>query len=173
MHKPFLILSTALLLSGTHVLAAEPARRVVPTVTRTVQQFSTLENAWLDAVQQRDAAAIDKIVGDDFELRTAAAPGRPTARAQWLQQALATAPFQSSIEQMATHEYGELMIVSFLWKLDVAKKSALPRQVFVVDTWKQSDGSWKVVTRYAAPVDAGAKAVPGAEQGAPAIDKKI
>ncbi len=173
MHKYCLTLLTLLSLASAAAPAAEPQKRIIPTVTLTVKQFTELENDWLDAVHQRDTEALNRLVADRFELRTSAAPGRPTARAEWLKQAQSGAPFESRIEQMATHEYGPLMVVSFLWKLDVPKTSPLPQQVFVIDTWQQGDKGWQVVTRYAAPVQAGAKAVPGAEPGPPAVDKKI
>src|SRR4051794_25656957 len=70
--------AVSILLSSAVAKAADaPANhgRVVATVTKTVQIFSTLENAWLDAVEKRDAGALKKIMADDFELRTAAAPG--------------------------------------------------------------------------------------------------
>ncbi|HJV02442.1 MAG TPA: nuclear transport factor 2 family protein [Burkholderiaceae bacterium] len=166
-------LLTLLSLAAAPALAAEAQKRIVPTVTLTVKQFSELEEDWLQAIRQHDTDTLNRLVADNFELRTSAAPGRPTARAEWLKQAQSGAPFESRIEQMAVHEYGPLMVVSFLWKLDVPKTSPLPRQVFVIDTWKQGDKGWQVVTRYAAPVQAGAKAVPGAEPGPPAVDKKI
>ena len=170
MHKISLIGLALLALAQTTAQAAPP--RTVPTVTRTVQQFSMLENDWLDAVHNRDAAALNKIVSDDFELRSAGMPGRPTARAEWQQQAFAAPPMDSRIDQMAVHDFGELAVVSFMWQLSAPKNSALPKQVFVVDTWKQMDGGWKVVTRYAATVDGASKAVPGADLAAPAINKK-
>ncbi len=150
-----------------------PPKRVVATVTRTILQFGTLENDWLDAVQKRDATAIKNLMADDFEMRVAAAPGQPTPREQVLAHTLAEAPFQSSIEQMATHEHGDLVIVSFLWKLQPAKGSALAQRIFVVDTWKQGDGHWQVLTRYAAPVGTQGGAVPGADLSAPTSKKKI
>jgi ketosteroid isomerase-like protein len=146
--------------------------RTVPTVTRTVQMFSTLEHDWLEAVQQRDEAALKKIVSPDFEQRSAAAPGTPTPRAESIAHALKQPAFQSSIEQMAAHEYGELVVLSFLWKLQVPAGAALPQKVFVVDTWKRTDGDWQVVTRYTAPVGDVAKSVPGEVLVTP-VKKKI
>ena len=170
MQKNALIGLALLALVQTAAHAAPP--RTVPTVTRTVQLFSTLEGDWLDAVHKRDAEALKKIVADEFELRSASAPGRPTARAEWQQQAFAAPALESSIEQMAVHEYGELAVVSFMWKIAAPKNSAVPTQVFVVDTWKQMEGGWKAVARYAATVDGASKAVPGSDLAAPAINKK-
>ena len=169
MTKKFLLLLAALPL--LHAAQAQP-QHTIPTLTRTVQQFSQLESDWLDAVHNRDTAALNKVLSEDFELRSAAAPGRPTARAEWQQQALADKPFDSRIEQMAVHEFGELAVVSFLWKIEAPKDSPLARQVFVIDTWKQSDSGWKALTRYAAPVDAAGRQVPGSDSATPAIRKK-
>ena len=173
--KPLLLFCTLVIAAGTALAQAPTGRptRVVPTVTRTIQIFSTLENEWLDAVQRRDQAALKKIVAPNFELRSAAAPGTPIPREESISDSLKAAPFHSSIEQMAAHEYGELVMVSFLWKLEVPQNGALPQKVFVVDTWKRTDGDWQVLTRYAAPVADAAKNVPGAVLNAPAIEKKI
>jgi ketosteroid isomerase-like protein len=172
--KSSLLFFSVLLAAGA-ALAQPPApapTRVIPTVTRTIQIFGTLENEWIDAVQRRDRDALKKIVADDFELRSAAAPGTPIPREDSLGHALQLAPFQSSIEQMAAHEYGDIVVVSFLWKLAVPKKGTSPQKVFVIDTWKRHDGDWQVVTRYAAPVADAAMVVPGAVLSAPAIEKK-
>jgi ketosteroid isomerase-like protein len=174
--KPFLILVSLLIAAGS-VLAEGQATapgRTVPTKTLGVKIFSDLENEWLDAVHKRDREALNKIVAPRFELRSAAAPGTPTPREESLDQSLQLAPFQSSIGQMAVHEYGDVMVVSFLWKIDAAKQTALPRSVFVVDTWKRNQDSWQVVARYVAPVVEGAANVPGAMlPTGQAIEKKI
>jgi hypothetical protein len=153
--------------------APAPAQRTIPTVTRTVQIFSTLENELNDAVQQRNSGVINKRLADDYELRSAAAPGRPTPRAESIASALKQAPFASQVQQMAVHEYGAVMVVSFLWSLDVAAASPLAKNIFVVDTWKQVDGDWKLATRYAAPADAQHKAVPGVDLSGTDAKKKI
>lgn len=171
------IVSLALVIAAGAALAQAPTgkrpARLVPTVTRTIQMFSALENEWLDAVQARDQRALKKIVADNFEQRDAAMPGVPTPRDESIEHALKMARFHSSIGQMAAHEYGDLVVVSFLWKLDVAPTDTLPQKVFVVDTWKLTNGNWQVVTRYTAPVADAPKHVPGAVTNATAIDKKI
>jgi hypothetical protein len=176
MMKRFLILTGLSIAACNSVAGAQvgPSGRGIPTVTRTVKMFSGLENELFDAIQKRDRAALDKLVADNFELRSAAAPGTPTAREEWLTQSLQLAPFESSIEQMAVHEYGELMVVSFLWKINAAKGAALPQSVFVVDTWKRSKGNWQAMARYAAPVAGAMPDVPGAvAPTAQATRKKI
>ena len=63
------------------------------------------------------------------------------------------APFHSSIGQMAAHEYGELVVVSFLWKLQVPPRQPRCRRRCSWSTpGSATTASWQVVTRYTAPV---------------------
>jgi ketosteroid isomerase-like protein len=172
--KPILILA-GLLFAATPAAWAQAGAsgRAVPTPTRNVTTFTELENAWLDAVQKHDAKALDKLVADGYELRSGTAPGVPTPREESIKQSFQLPPFQSSVGQMAVHEYGELMLVSFLWKIAVPQGSGLAQNVFVVDTWKRNGDGWQAVVRYASPLD-GASTVPGAvAPSAQSLRKKI
>jgi ketosteroid isomerase-like protein len=141
--------------------------------TRNVAIFTKLENEWNDALRRHDAEALARIVSEDFEIRSAAAPGVPTARDEALQAWAQLPALQSSIGQMAVHEYGELMVVSFVWKLGEAE--GRPAQsFFVVDTWKRAGNDWKAAVRYASPIVDGAAAVPGAvSPSAQSLRKKM
>lgn len=144
-----------------------------PTPTRNVVTFTQLENSWIEAVQKHDTKALDKILAPDYELRSGNTPGVPTPRDDSLKQSLASPAFQSSIGQMAVHEYGDLMVVSFMWKITAPQGAGLAQNVFVVDTWKRAGDNWQVLVRYASPVDTAA-AVPGAVPPSPqSMRKKI
>lgn len=122
---------------------ADGGQQRVPTVTRLVQLFSTLESELMTAVQKGDSTAIDKMLADDFELRSGAMPGTPTPRAEWLRhsQGQVAAP----IEQMAVHDYGTAAVVSYLWKRGAR------HNIFIVDVWGKSGDAWKLSVRYASP----------------------
>lgn len=172
--KRFLILLGLLGTFGGALAAGQVApngRGGAVTPTRNVLNFTKLENAWIEAVQRRDAEALGRLLADDFEIRSAAAPGVPTARADALRESLRVPVSRSSIDQMAVHEYGDLMVVSFLWTI---ADGAAPHAFFVVDTWKRSGDEWKAAVRYAAPVGEGAPTVPGAvAPSAQSLRKKI
>ncbi len=160
--KRFLIFLGLSALFGS-ALAVEQAAsgRGGPVPTRNILIFSKLENEWHDALRRHDAAALGRILSDDFEIRSAAAPGVPTAREDAVHAWLQAPAVESSVGQMAVHEYGDLMLVSFLWRLN-GEGGRAPQTFFVVDTWKRAGNDWKATVRYAAPVVEGAPAVPGA-----------
>jgi ketosteroid isomerase-like protein len=161
--KRFLILLGLSALFGSAVAAdqAPTGGRGGPVPTRNVATFTKLENEWNDALRRHDAEALARIVSEDFEIRSAPTPGVPTARDEALRAWAQLPALQSTVGQMAVHEYGELMVVSFVWKLGEAE--GRPQQTFfVVDTWKRAGNEWKVAVRYAAPIVDGGAAVPGA-----------
>jgi ketosteroid isomerase-like protein len=164
--KRFLISLGLLASFGSAVAAGQAAPNgrggAVVTPTRNILTFTKLENDWFDAIQRHDAQAIGRYVTDDFEIRSAPVPGVPTAREEALRQWTQMPAAQASIRQMAVHEYGDLMLVSFLWTLGEGDAAQGAQQAFfVVDTWKRVGTDWKVAVRYAAPVSEGGASVPG------------
>jgi ketosteroid isomerase-like protein len=125
----------------------------------------------METVRNRDSAALERMLAEDFEMRTGSEPGRPTARADWIIQSFREIPFSSSTEQMAVHEFGNVALVSFLWKLDAPKSSGFARRLFVIDTWELS-GGWRVKVRYIAPTEKSATHIPGAAQSDVVIEKR-
>lgn len=144
----------------------------VPTITRLVQTFSTLESGWMEAIRKHDGASLERVLAEDFEMRSGVRPGSPTARADWIKQSLKDAPFSSTTEQMAVHDFGNVAVVSFLWKLDAPKSSGFSRRLFVVDTWELAGSEWRVKVRYVTPAGESARRIPGAARGDAIIEKR-
>jgi ketosteroid isomerase-like protein len=143
----------------------------IPTVTRLVRVFFEVEGRLGEAVEKRDMPAVSKLLSDDFEMRVGAMPGTPIPRAAWIQQSFAEPKSSPDMEQMAVHDFGKIAIVSFLWKLKVAE-SKMVRDVFIVDTWRQEAGAWKLAVRYAGPAAQGDYPIPGVPIIKPAFEKK-
>jgi hypothetical protein len=147
----------------------------VPTVTRLVKIFSTLENDLNGAVLQRNAAVVEKLLASDFEMRTAAMPGMPIPRVDWIRQSMSDPAFASHTEQMAAHDYGNVVVVSFLWNVDATAgtdaAASIATRFFVVDTWMQDGGNWRLGARYVAPATSDAH-VPGLPSATSEIQKK-
>src|SRR5690348_10295845 len=72
----------------------------IETRTRLVSQFSELENRWLNAIQKKDATALDRLLSEDYEVWT---PDRssPIPREEWQVQAFAETLKSFRIADMA------------------------------------------------------------------------
>ena len=150
--------------------AAGPTR--IPTVTRWVKLFVDKESALASAMGAGDEAALDKILADDFELRTGANPGTPTPRADFIRQARIGGGPSFSIEQMAVHDLGEHAVVSFLQLSSSGGTRQPSGDIFVVDVWKRAGDEWRLAVRYASRGGDPRLMVPGASLESPNIPKK-
>lgn len=166
-----LVAALATLCPVAAVAADDAAPGRIATVTRQVKLFAELEAALATSLQGGDAAAAEKLVAEDFELRVGSIPGHPTPRAEWLRQSLARPAPPSGIEQMAVHDYGDVAVVSFLQAAMKGGRRHPAGDIFAVDVWKRAADSWQLAVRYAGPSGSRGFAIPGAAT-APAIDKR-
>jgi uncharacterized protein DUF4440 len=165
-------LSTVVMLCASSIVSqvqAQAVRTQIPTVTRLVQIYSEYEQRLVDAINRRDTAEIDRLVANDFELRSANNIGDPTPRADWIAQSLKEPSASMSIEQMAVHDYSNIRIVSFVMKrADSARRE---RAIAVIDVWMQLGESSVLKVRYAAFQDTRSVRIPG-ETRQRQIDKR-
>jgi hypothetical protein len=128
-----------LLIACGALAGASSAQGRIMTVTRQVAQFSQAEHALADALRKNDAAATDHLLAADFELRDGASPNQPTPRAQWI----TVAHPEANAEQMAVHDYGDTVVVSFVSRTDKPAGAA-----YVVDVWRKQGADWQLAVRY-------------------------
>ena len=143
----------------------------IPTVTRLVHVFFQLEGKLSEAVEQRDMPAVSKLLSDDFEMRVSIMPGTPIPRAAWIQQSFSEPNSSSSMEQMAVHDFDKVAVVSYSWKIKAANSKVM-RDIFIVDTWRQEAGAWKLAVRYAGAAAQSDYPIPGVPIIEPAFEKK-
>ena len=167
-----LALYVTMLISLPATASAQENRVRIPNVTRWVRLFSQMEYDLCEAVRKRDKQAVSKLLTADFEMRTGSVPGNPIPRAVWMRQSLNEPKLQCNLEQMAVHDYNKMLIVSFLWTVTPDAQPGAERQVFIVDTWQQQAGAWKLAVRYAAPGGKSKIAIPAGIPPTPLFEKK-
>lgn len=135
----------------------------VPTVTRLVKIFQQLETQFAQAAHAGDTAVLEALLADDFELRVARRPAEPVPRAEWLAAIQQHPAPDARIEQMAAHDHGAIVDVSFLLRpVSVGSNtSSGAAPLFVVDTWARDGDGWRLKVRYAGVVASSAQRVPG------------
>jgi hypothetical protein len=114
--------------------------------------FSELETQWLKAIQAKDLAALNKIVSDDFHLRTPAPPGNPVSRSDWLLANFGRRIQSFDIGQLSVRELtSQMAVVSFV-QTETYLETATPQteNLFVVDVWVNSGtgDNWRCSDRY-------------------------
>jgi hypothetical protein len=149
---------------------AQQARSQAPILTRLVKFYSDAEQRLAAAIDRKDKGEIDRLVAEDFELRSAANIGTPVPRADWIAQSFKEAPLAISITQMAVHEYSDVRIVSFMMtRTDSPHRAA---SFAVIDVWTQSAETSVLRARYATAQPAGSSVrVPG-EIRQPQVEKR-
>jgi hypothetical protein len=118
--------------------------------------FSELETQWLKAAQDKDPAALNRIVADNFQVWTSA-PGGPISRSDWLLGVFARKLLSFQLSQLAVRELSpEIVVVSFV-DTETYKQSSTPQTEdrFVVDVWtnNRSGDNWRCTDRYFSPIE--------------------
>ena len=137
----------------------------VPTVTRLVKLFTEQEAALASAIRAGDASTVERLLTDDFEMRTGAMPANPVPRDEWLSEMMRVRNPGDDATGMAVHDLNGAAIVSFA-------QGRGQSAIFVVDVWRAAGNDWKLAIRYAAPAESAALPIPGAGAAPTVIPKK-
>lgn len=140
-----------LLIQVLAIPALAQQQRIIVTKTRFQVLFGELESEWIKAVQQKDTAALDRILGEEFTVWTPA-PGFPTIREDWQAEAFKRPPQAFRIEDITVRSLSPTICVASLRIAETfgAGDSAVTERYFVVDVWIGSGKGdhWKVSDRY-------------------------
>ena len=133
---------------------AVPARQAQPEpkVTRAEEEVRRLEREWLDAYEQNDAAAMDRIVADDFSITF---PNGATQTKPQLM-AMVRAPRREGrprmkfrTEGVRSRAYGETVILTGLVVTEYERDGkAVREQSRYTDTYVRAGGRWRVVASH-------------------------
>jgi hypothetical protein len=133
--------------------AQQSAKRKAPVATSRLQVFfSELETQELNAIQDKDQAALNRILADDFQEFRPDPPGKPIAREDWLKDAFSRRAKSFELRQMTIRSISpQISIASFILSqaFEQAGKTDTEDR-FVVDVWANSGGgdNWRCTGRY-------------------------
>jgi hypothetical protein len=149
-----LVMLTGVSWSQSSIPQGSPKR--IETSTRLVAVFSDLNNELFQSIQKHDAAAFNRLVGEDFELRAPSAPDNPKSREDW-QQLESRRPLQSfRISQLAVRGLrDDVAIVSFVLEEKRGATADVQKSLFV-QAWLREGEAWICQEAYASPIAASA-----------------
>lgn len=125
--------------------------------TKGVTQFWDIENQLAQAFANKDKAALDKMLPEEFRVEIPNQTGSAVSRGDWLA-AGKDNPRPWRLPQMSVQFYPDLAIVHFIGIGEApagagAKAKTGGKQYFVTDVWELHDGNWQLSTRYMAEIN--------------------
>lgn len=111
--------------------------------------FSQLEKRLDDAVVTHDRSALESLLGNDFELRTARG-GELTLHDEWLETSTTTHRIRSyRITRLTVRQFGETAVVSFFCEQQASLRGKdVSGDFFIVDVWQKTRNDWKIAARF-------------------------
>jgi hypothetical protein len=163
--RNIIVASVALALACPVWVNAQPPSHI-ETRTRLVTQFSSLQTEWLNAIKARNAAALDHLLSEDFEVWTPGKSG-PIPREDWQAQAFAENLKSFRVADMAVKSPRDgVAIESFRLDTTVSRNgSETTQQFFVVNLWVGDKDSWRCTDSYVSPVAASPPSAPAKPSG--------
>lgn len=158
-----LLISVFALFSATSLLAQEGHKIV--TRTRLQVLFGDAETQWLKAIQQKDAATLNRLLGEEFLVWTPGPQGPPMSREEWQEAAFKRPPQSFRIENIAVRSVNPTVSVANFELTETFGQgdSAQTETYFVVDVWVNSSrgDNWKCSDRYISRVTGASQNVKG------------
>lgn len=128
------------------------ARAQATNVTRAEEEVRALERRWLDAYEQRDAAAMDAIVGEDFVITF---PNGSQQNKPQLMRMIKATPgagqprMRFYTEDVRSKAYGDTVILMGRVVTEYEREGkAVKEQSRYTDTYVRVGGKWRVVASH-------------------------
>ena len=121
------------------------------TMTDLPAQIASLEHELMDAWCRKDRAALERLLGEDFELSSAL--GRRMARDPWLEAAMDRLHINwfrfEALEARPVDAAGEVVVaLGRVNQRATAEGREWHGSFLVTDVWVRRDGDWRLVARH-------------------------
>ena len=159
-----LIVLVTLIVASCGLASAQQAQQ--PNLTKAEEEVRKLERQWLDAYEQNNSEAMDRIVADDFTITfpNGAIQTKPQLMAMIRAPRRAAQPrMRFSTEDVQSRTYGDTVILMGRVITEYERDGkTVKEQSRYTDTYVQRKGGWQVVASHLSNVEEAKK--PGAEK---------
>jgi ketosteroid isomerase-like protein len=114
------------------------------------EELEQLEQEWMLAHQQRDAARLEELVADGFRFTAIHLHPEPMTREQWMGAALGGYQITTfAFEDMEVDVFGETAVIHSRYSQIATYSTVNLSNVFrLTDVWSKHTGRWQVVARH-------------------------
>src|SRR5258708_18683644 len=152
---------------------AQPVRGRINTETRLVTAMRQREQVLLDAIGNKDSAALAGVLADDFAQYSLNHDMQLTPRADWLHNLAAHPLGKVRLENISTIDHGATLVVNFNMRITDANNATQSFAVVDVFTKPQGANDWMLSQRYIAASGSDAQAPGDNAPGTAAPPKRI
>ena len=113
-------------------------------------ELARLQEAWMQAVQDRDMEALERIVAPEFRFMAIHLYPEPMRREQWMDAAREGYTIVSfAFESMDIDVSGDMAVVHSRYSQVASYEHVSLSNAFrLTDVWTRADGTWRVIARH-------------------------
>jgi ketosteroid isomerase-like protein len=113
-------------------------------------ELARLEEAWMQAVEDRDIEALERLVAPDFRFMAVHLAPEPMTREQWIEAAREGYTIVSfAFESMDIDVAGDTAVIHARYSQVASYQHVSLSNVFrLTDVWTRADGTWRVMARH-------------------------
>ena len=114
------------------------------------EELRRLEQEWMQAHQERNAARLEELVADGFRFTAIHLHPEPMTREQWMGAALGGYQITTfAFEEMDIDVFGETAVIHARYSQIASYTTVNLSNVFrLTDVWSRHAGRWQVVARH-------------------------
>lgn len=120
------------------------------------QEIIRLAHEWIEAIGQRDAATLDRIIADDFLIAGWLPDGRLADKQFYIEDCLKPVNFEQAsynFDRWKVRTYGGVAVANCVFEYHMLVDSQPWGGVFLfTDVWVKEGSDWRVVTRHSGGV---------------------
>ena len=113
-------------------------------------ELARLQEAWMQAVEDRDSEALERIVAPEFRFMAIHLHPEPMTREQWMEAAREGYTIVSfAYESMDIKVAGDTAVVHSRYSQVASYEHVSLSNAFrLTDVWTRADGTWRVMARH-------------------------
>jgi ketosteroid isomerase-like protein len=113
-------------------------------------ELARLEEAWMQAVEDRDMEALERLVAPEFRFMAVHLAPEPMTREQWMEAARDGYRIVSfAFERMDIEVSGDMAVIHARYSQVASYQHVSLSNVFrLTDVWTRADGTWRVIARH-------------------------
>ena len=113
------------------------------------KELIDLSERLMKAVEEKDRATLESLVGDEFMLESPGYPDEGVPKSEWITNAIEMDWTDLRFHDFKIRSFGETAVITSRLDFNVKTKAGIPMSsdAQIMDVWVQRDGRWQIASR--------------------------